>query len=379
MQTESRILVLESDPAIGKEMQAVLNFIGTTTVLVEDVERWQDALDADEQLQAVMLGSCNSTKPLAEVLNEIHQFDEHLPVYLLSDKGKEPTVTIDSGSCILGRLELPPNYAQLTNALHQAEIYTESHRSSPTEQRPVDLFRSLVGSSRAIQNVRKLIQQVADSDANVLILGESGTGKEVVARNLHYYSSRRDKPFVPVNCGAIPGDLLESELFGHQKGAFTGAINDRQGRFEMAEGGTLFLDEIGDMSLQMQVKILRVLQERTFERVGSNQSISSDVRIIAATHRNLEAAIEKGEFREDLFYRLNVFPIEMPSLAERLEDIPLLVNELVRRIEYEKRGSVRLSPGAIYALCQYNWPGNVRELANLVERPACPLTPLTLI
>ena len=370
MQTESRILVLESDPAIGKEMQAVLNFIGTTTVLVEDIEHWQDELDTDEQLQAVMLGSCNSTKPLAEVLNEIHQFDEHLPVYLLSDKGKEPTVTIDSGSCILGRLELPPNYAQLTNALHQAEIYTESHRSPPAEQRPVDLFRSLVGSSRAIQNVRKLIQQVADSDANVLILGESGTGKEVVARNLHYYSSCRDKPFVPVNCGAIPSDLLESELFGHQKGAFTGAINDRQGRFEMAEGGTLFLDEIGDMSLQMQVKILRVLQERTFERVGSNQSISSDVRIIAATHRNLEAAIEKGEFREDLFYRLNVFPIEMPSLAERLEDIPLLVNELVRRIEYEKRGSVRLSPGAIYALCQYNWPGNVRELANLVERLA---------
>jgi sigma-54 specific flagellar transcriptional regulator A len=159
-------------------------------------------------------------------------------------------------------------------------------------------------------------------------------------------------------------------LFGHQKGAFTGAINDRQGRFEMAEGGTLFLDEIGDMSLQMQVKILRVLQERTFERVGSNQSITADVRIIAATHRNLEAAIKTGEFREDLFYRLNVFPIEMPSLSVRLEDIPLLVNELVRRIEYEKRGSVRLSPGAIYTLCQYNWPGNVRELANLIERMA---------
>ena len=370
MQTESRVLVLESDPAVGKELQSVLNFIGSTPVLVDEIDHWQNAVDESEPLQAVMLGSCNSGKPLAEVLNEIHQFDEHLPVYLLSDKGKEPTVTIDSGSCILGRLELPPNYAQLTHALHQAEIYTESHRAPPSEQRPVDLFRSLVGSSRAIQNIRKLIQQVADSDANVLILGESGTGKEVVARNLHYYSSRRDKPFVPVNCGAIPSDLLESELFGHQKGAFTGAINDRKGRFEMAEGGTLFLDEIGDMSLQMQVKILRVLQERTFERVGSNQSITSDVRIIAATHRNLEQAIETGEFREDLFYRLNVFPIEMPSLAERVEDIPLLVNELVRRIEYEKRGSVRLSPGAIYALCQYNWPGNVRELANLVERLA---------
>jgi len=370
MQTDTRVLVLESDPAAGKELESVLNFIGSTPLLVNDVSNWKDMVGDAEPLQAVMLGSCNSGKPLSALLSEIHQFDEHLPVYLLCDKGKEPTVAIDSGSCILGRLELPPNYSQLTNALHQAEIYTESHRSVSAEKPSVELFRSLVGSSRAIQNVRKLIQQVADSDANVLILGESGTGKEVVARNLHYYSNRRDKPFVPVNCGAIPGDLLESELFGHQKGAFTGAINDRQGRFEMAEGGTLFLDEIGDMSLQMQVKILRVLQERTFERVGSNQSITTDVRIIAATHRNLEAAIVEGEFREDLFYRLNVFPIEMPSLSDRVEDIPLLVNELVRRIEHEKRGSVRFSPGAIYSLCQYNWPGNVRELANLVERMA---------
>jgi sigma-54 specific flagellar transcriptional regulator A len=232
------------------------------------------------------------------------------------------------------------------------------------------LFRSLVGTSRAVQTVRKMIQQVANSDANVLILGASGTGKEVVARNLHYYSSRRDKAVVPVNCGAIPGDLLESELFGHEKGAFTGAISARQGRFELAEGGTLFLDEIGDMSLNMQVKLLRVLQERTFERVGSNKSIEADVRIIAATHRNLEEAITEGKFREDLFYRLNVFPIEMPPLRDRVEDIPLLVNELIRRIEHEKRGSVRLTQAAILALCQYNWPGNVRELANLIERLA---------
>ena len=370
MQTESSVLVLEANPEVGKELQAVLKFIGSSPVLVEDSARWKDVIKEGEQLQAVMLGSCMPDQSLSAILNDIHQFDEHLPVYLLCKKGKEPTVAIDSDSCILGRLELPPNYTQLTSALHQAEIYTDSHRSPPAEQRPVGLFRSLVGSSRAIQNVRKLIQQVADSDANVLILGESGTGKEVVARNLHYYSSRRDKPFVPVNCGAIPADLLESELFGHQRGAFTGAINDRQGRFELADGGTLFLDEIGDMSLQMQVKILRVLQERTFERVGSNKSITADVRILAATHKNLEDAILAGEFREDLFYRLNVFPIEMPSLGKRVEDIPLLVNELVRRIEHEKRGSVRLSPGAIYALCQHNWPGNVRELANLIERLA---------
>jgi sigma-54 specific flagellar transcriptional regulator A len=215
-----------------------------------------------------------------------------------------------------------------------------------------------------------MIEQVAGSDANVLVLGESGTGKEVVARKLHYFSARRDKPFVPINCGAIPSELLESELFGHEKGAFTGAISTRQGRFEMAEGGTLFLDEIGDMSLHMQVKLLRVLQERMFERVGSNRSIRADVRIIAATHRNLEELISENKFREDLFYRLNVFPIEMPPLRERREDIALLIEELILRFKNEKRVAVRLTPAALDALGQYAWPGNVRELANLIERLA---------
>jgi sigma-54 specific flagellar transcriptional regulator A len=192
----------------------------------------------------------------------------------------------------------------------------------------------------------------------------------VVARNLHYRSSRRNKPFVPVNCGAIPGELLESELFGHEKGAFTGALTSRQGRFEMAEGGTLFLDEIGDMPLAMQVKLLRVLQERCFERVGSNRTIYCDVRVIAATHRNLEEEIVAGRFREDLYYRLNVFPIEVPPLRERREDIPALVADLIARIENEKRGSVRLTAAALEALKRYDWPGNVRELANLIERLA---------
>jgi sigma-54 dependent transcriptional regulator, flagellar regulatory protein len=215
-----------------------------------------------------------------------------------------------------------------------------------------------------------MMNQVADTDVTVLISGESGTGKEVVARNLHYHSPRRDKPFVPVNCGAIPGELLESELFGHEKGAFTGAINSRAGRFELAEGGTLFLDEIGDMPLHMQVKILRVLQEKTFERVGGNKTFHTDVRIIAATHRNLDDMIASGEFREDLYYRLNVFPIEMPSLKSRAEDIPLLINELVNRLENEQRGSIRFNSAAILSLCRHPWPGNVRELANLVERMA---------
>lgn len=367
--SEPKVLIIEADAARGHELESVLRFINHEPVLTTDCSNWKACIDDIQDILAVLVGSCKSDNALQKLLKEVHDLDEHLPIFLLSEKNKELTVAIEPSSCILGRVEIPVHYTQLTSALHQAEVYRET-QADGANQRPVDLFRSLVGTSRAVQVVRKMIQQVANSDANVLILGESGTGKEVVARNLHYYSNRRDKAFVPVNCGAIPGDLLESELFGHEKGAFTGAISARQGRFELAEHGTLFLDEIGDMSLNMQVKLLRVLQERTFERVGSNKSIEADVRIIAATHRNLEEAIAEGQFREDLFYRLNVFPIEMPPLRDRVEDIPLLINELIRRIEHEKRGSVRFTQGGVLALCQYNWPGNVRELANLVERMA---------
>jgi sigma-54 dependent transcriptional regulator, flagellar regulatory protein len=369
MSVDGKVLIIEADADRGNELSAVFKFIDREPVMVTDCNRWKEAAENVSEYIAVLIGQCKSEKALERLLKEIHESDQYLPIFLLAEKGKEPTVQIDASSCILGRLELPSRYTQVTNALHQAEVYREAHQESG-RQRPVDLFRSLVGSSRAIQQVRKYIQQVADSEANVLILGESGTGKEVVARNLHYNSSRRDKAFVPINCGAIPSELLESELFGHEKGAFTGAISARQGRFEMAEGGTLFLDEIGDMSMSMQVKLLRVLQERTFERVGSNKSIVTNVRVVAATHRNLEEALKEGKFREDLFYRLNVFPIEMPPLRERAEDVPMLVNELIRRIEHEKRGSVRLTSAAVMALCHYPWPGNVRELANVIERMA---------
>jgi len=224
------------------------------------------------------------------------------------------------------------------------------------------------GTSPAIREVISLIRQVANHDSTVLILGESGTGKEVAARAIHDLSPRRNRPFVAVNCGAIPADLLESELFGHEKGAFTGAISARKGRFEIAEGGTLFLDEIGDMSPTMQVKLLRVLQERVFERVGNHVPMRCNVRIIAATHRNLEESIARGTFREDLFHRLNVFPIEMPALRSRLEDLPLLVRDFVAQNVAEGRGQVQLSLRALAALAMCPWPGNVRELANLIER-----------
>jgi sigma-54 specific flagellar transcriptional regulator A len=238
---------------------------------------------------------------------------------------------------------------------------------------------SLVGDGPAMQQVKTLIKQVAHTDATVLILGESGTGKEVVAQALHAVSKRQERPFVPINCGAIPGELLESELFGHEKGAFTGAITARKGRFELAEKGSIFLDEIGDMPLPMQVKLLRVLQERMYERVGGNKSFECDVRVIAATHRQLEDNIAEGSFREDLFYRLNVFPIEMPALRERPEDIPDLLNFMFAKMRDQQRPVPNMTEDALMALQHYHWPGNVRELGNLAERLSIlfPDTPVT--
>jgi sigma-54 specific flagellar transcriptional regulator A len=217
-----------------------------------------------------------------------------------------------------------------------------------------------------MRGVRDLVAQVASSEASVLVVGETGTGKELVARSIHDLSERAAGPFVPVNCGAIPAELLESELFGHEKGAFTGAIATRQGRFEMAAGGTLFLDEIGDMPLDMQVKLLRVLQERTFERVGSTTMLKADVRIIAATHQNLEMLVEEQKFRMDLFYRLDVFPIRTPPLRDRTADIGPLIDHQLRQLP--ESDGLTLTEGAKKRLEQCAWPGNVRELMNLVER-----------
>ncbi len=231
-------------------------------------------------------------------------------------------------------------------------------------------IESMSNHASSMRDVDQLVQQVAGFDTLVLIRGESGSGKEVVARKIHQSSSRSSRPFVPVNCGAIPADLLESELFGHEKGAFTGAIATRKGRFEMAEGGTLFLDEIGDMSLPMQVKLLRVLQERTYERVGSNQPRKCDVRILAATHRNLEEMVEEGSFRQDLFFRLDVFPIEVPPLREHVEDVPLLMGKFIAKLHSRGMKSPKYSKSAMRALQVYAWPGNVRELENLMERMA---------
>jgi len=216
--------------------------------------------------------------------------------------------------------------------------------------------------------IRKLIDTIADSTATVLITGESGTGKELVAQALHKQSVRAEANFVPLNCAAIPKELMESELFGHRKGAFTGALADRIGRFELAHGGTLFLDEIGDLSLDMQVKLLRVLQERMVDPVGSTRSVTVDVRVIAATHRDLEVEIAEGRFREDLYYRLNVLPVTTPPLRERGDDVPLLVKHYTDRFAYKSAGPISFAPDFLNALKAYEWPGNVRELSNLMHR-----------
>ena len=232
-------------------------------------------------------------------------------------------------------------------------------------------FDNIVGSSEKMQKVFDLIGKIANTESTILVLGDSGTGKELVARAIHYNSPRAGHSFVPVNCGAIPEALLESELFGHEKGAFTGAFRTRIGRFELASGGSIFLDEISEMSPNLQVKLLRVIQEREFERVGGVKSIRADVRIIAATNRNLEEEVAEGRFREDLYYRLNVIPVHLPALKDRIEDLPLLVKHFLDKYKAGSPSKVEgFSKGALSVLMHYAWPGNVRELENLVERMA---------
>jgi len=232
-------------------------------------------------------------------------------------------------------------------------------------------FGAIVGESAALREVLRRVEQVAPTASTVLLRGETGTGKEMVARAVHLNSDRGERPFVAVNCAALPAELLESELFGHEKGAFTGAIAQRKGRFELADGGTIFLDEVGELPMEVQVKLLRVLQEREFERVGSSGSIKVDVRVVSATNRDLEALVEQGRFREDLYYRLNVFPIELPPLRDRGDDVGLLAEHFLEKlVRLNRRGPTAIAPDARAALASHTWPGNVRELQNVVERAA---------
>ena len=352
MQQRPPIYLVNTTEQQAEVLQTVLHFVGETYKTV--------SIDSLQQ-------QVNELEPLCVIYGiEDGLLEDHLialpKTAFMSLFGQ----VLSPDSNHIGVLSLPIVYSELTQLLHYCQAFANpTHKLNKANKY---LISSLVGKGLRIQEIRYLIEQVAESNANVLILGESGTGKEVVARAIHEVSSRNKGPFVPVNCGAIPAELLESELFGHEKGAFTGAFSARKGRFELAAGGTLFLDEIGDMPMPMQVKLLRVLQERTFERVGGTKSLQADVRIVAATHRHLEDMIIEGKFREDLFYRLNVFPIEKPALRERQEDIPLLLQELLSRLEGEHKATLRFTQRALDSLMQHDWPGNVRELSNLLER-----------
>ncbi len=362
-QESNEVLVVDSNYTRGHSFLAVLGFIKVEAKLISPDQLAE--IPRRELYNYLAIFSIGTDEVTDFFLQRNKEDKCQYPVVLMADKSELSALEIVVQLPYISGLCFQSDYYSLSQVLDQARKHNKRERRMQNRE-----CQPLIGNSTAIERINLMIDQVSDTNASVLILGDSGTGKEVIARNIHAQSSRSKKPFVPINCGAIPADLLESELFGHEKGAFTGAISARQGRFELAEGGVLFLDEIGDMPLPMQVKLLRVLQERCYEKVASNKSIKTDVRVIAATHRGLEELIEEGKFREDLFYRLNVFPIEVSPLCERASDIPLLIHEMIARIERENRGSVRLSKKAIAMLQQYQWPGNVRELANLIERLA---------
>jgi sigma-54 specific flagellar transcriptional regulator A len=368
----TKILLVDDDESSRHDLETIIGFLGEETISTNS-KGWRSAalnlIQNPSQVAIAIVGQCEST-PFEMLIQEIFDWEASIPFIILPPK--DISGLKDSELSARAILLAPDklNYQSLVDAFRKARLFKERYN----RLRDVDgindsnIFHGLVGQSQAIQRVRRMMSQVSDTEVSVLIMGESGTGKEVVARSLHLNSERADKPFIPINCGAIPSELLESELFGHEKGAFTGAISSREGRFELADGGTLFLDEIGDMTLNMQVKLLRVLQEKSFERVGGVKTIKTNVRIIAATHKDLEKMILEELFRQDLYYRINVFPIDMPPLRDRAEDIPLLLDELITIMETEKRGSIRFNSSAISSLCRHEWLGNVRELANLVER-----------
>ena len=360
------------------------NDLDTLSVLQEAVEqrelnilRVEDHTQAIELLKegvvAAILVSLRGCPDWRKILRNFRDLEGGIPCIALADRGDvaEAVETIREGAAdywtrpfILSRLRKISTQPGTGSSL---DGKTESPYFQKTGRR--EGFANIIGESKKIRDLFSIMEKVADSDTTVHIHGESGTGKELVARALHFEGARGRGPFIPVNCGAIPGELLESELFGHEKGAFTHAIRTRIGRFELAHGGTVFLDEIAEMSPMLQVKLLRVLQERKFERIGGTKTITSDFRVIAATNRELEEEMRKGRFREDLYYRLNVIPIKVPPLRERVEDIPLLVSHFIDKFNKNKRKAIQtVEPEVLSALFRYPWPGNVRELENVVER-----------
>ena len=362
-QDSDEVLVVDSNFTRGHSFLAVLGFIKVEAKLITPEQL--PGIPRRELFNYLAIFSIGGDDISNYFLERNKEDKCQYPVVLLADKSELSSLEIVVQLPFVSGLCFQSDYYSLAQVLDQARKHNKRERRMHNRE-----CQPLIGNSNAIERINLMIDQVSDTNASVLILGESGTGKEIVARNIHAQSSRSDKPFVPVNCGVIPAELIESKLFGHEKVDIGGSISAHQGHFELAEGGVIFLDEIGDMPLPMQVKLLRVLQDRCYEKVGGNKTIKTDVRVIAATRHRLEELIAEGKFREDLFYRLNVFPIEVPPLRERKSDIPQLIQEMISRAERENRGSLRLSTKAVAMLQQYQWPGNVRDLANLIERLA---------
>lgn len=366
-----QVLIIDDEVSQREFLQSALSFMDQPCEFFGFVDWLQSVNEPSETtgISLVLLGQSQLPISLEKLIKDLQIKMPAAAVVTLGEWAEASELPEEIKHCLIGQLVMPFTYQQLVDLLHKAQLYTQ-HKLAGVGDDSSQLFPNLVGSSAPMLKVRQAMAQVAEREVNVLITGESGTGKEVVARNLHDHSVRKGGPFVPINCGAIPADLLESELFGHEKGAFTGAVSSRAGRFELAKGGTLFLDEIGDMPLPMQVKLLRVLQERRFERIGGTKTLEADIRVIAATHKDLEQMIAEEQFREDLYYRLNVFPIEMPPLRERVSDLPCLLDELLGRLQAQGLDSVRFHQTAIDSLRGHPWQGNVRELSNLIERLA---------
>ncbi|MBQ7222213.1 MAG: sigma-54-dependent Fis family transcriptional regulator [Bacteroidales bacterium] len=363
-----KVLVIDDERAIRNAIKEILEFEGHTVSLAED---------GKEGYEAAMAGNfdaifCDIKMPEmdgTEVLSRLGEEGCESPVIMISGHGDIDTAVdcIKKGAYdfIQKPLDLNRILISLKNATEKSSLVQETK----TLKKKVGTKYEIIGESAPLQHIREIIARVAPTDARVLITGANGTGKELVAHALHTQSNRASMPFVEVNCAAIPSELIESELFGHEKGSFTSAIKQHIGKFEQADGGTLFLDEIGDMSLAAQAKVLRVLQENKLSRVGSDKDITVNVRVIAATNKNMTEEIEKGNFREDLYHRLSVILINVPSLAERVDDIPLLVNYFIDQICAETGMAKRkVTPDAMEELKKNKWTGNIRELRNVVER-----------
>lgn len=367
----AHIVIVDDESTVRETLRDILMEEGYRVTAVPDGQAAVQAV-SDEPTQVVLTDLRLPGMDGLEILDRVRQVNAQIACIVMTGYGTIEQAVKAMKAGAYDFITKPVQFDAVSMAIRKALEYQQLRQENLLLRKAVrEKYRtqSMVGISEAMMELHDFIDKVADSDSTVLIQGESGTGKELVARMLHYNSLRRDRTFVPVNCGAIPENLLESELFGHEKGAFTGAIATRMGRFELAHGGTLFLDEVGEMSQSLQVKLLRALQERCFERVGGNKTVRVDVRIISATNQDLELAVKEKRFRQDLYYRLNVIPVMMPPLRDRKADVPLLVDHFLRQFNEAKGTAVcSMDSAAVEALSQYGWPGNIRELENLIER-----------